>query len=75
MKRNEFRMKILDKYRNITDFCDDVGYTRQQVSNILVGRVNGGLDFWKLAQKKLNLSDAEAWRFQSNGVNIDEQNK
>lgn len=75
MKRNEFRLKILGKYGNITNFCDDMGYTQQQVSNILMGRVNGGLDFWKLAQKKLNLSDAEAWRFQSNGVNIDEQNK
>lgn len=77
MERRELRLKILGEYGNIQNFCKDIGYSRQQISNILVGRVTGGLEFWNIAQQKLHLSDGEVWSFINNmAVGGDnEQNK
>lgn len=69
MERRKFRLKILGTYGNITSFCDDIGYSRVQVSSIITGRAVGSLSFWNLAQQKLNLSDGEVWRFINNAVN------
>ena len=75
MERMKLRLKILGQYGSITNFCEDIGYSRMQISNILVGRTIGSVDFWSEVQKKLNLTDGEVWRYQNNGVNTDEQNK
>lgn len=75
MERFRLRLKILGQYGSITKFAEAIGYGRQQLSNILVGRTVGSVEFWAEVQKKLNLTDGEVWRYQNNGVNTDEQNK
>ena len=65
MERLKLRLKILAKYGSITKFCEDIGYSRVQVSNIIYGRVVGSVEFWKITQKKLKLSDGEVWRMQN----------
>ena len=72
MERTKLRLKILGQYGSITNFCEDIGYSRMQISNILVGRTIGSVDFWAEVQKKLNLTDGEVWRYQNNGVKNNE---
>ena len=61
MTREDLRLRILGKYRRIRDFADEVGYGRQQVSNIIRNENIGGLRFWELAREKLELTYQEAW--------------
>lgn len=57
--RIQLRLKILGKYGSIKAFCEDIDYSRTQVSNILSCKEVGGRSFWKKAQEKLGLSDDE----------------
>ena len=77
MERRKLKLKILGQYGTITNFCETVGYGRQQISNILCGRAVGSVDFWSRMQKSLNLTDAEVWQYQNNmiGYKENEQNK
>ena len=64
MDRRELRLKILGKYGSLGKFSEDMGYSRQQISNILACKDTGGLEFWKLAKEKLNLTPQETWEYQ-----------
>lgn len=61
MTREDLRLRILGKYRRIGDFADEIGYGRQQVSNIIRNENIGGLRFWEYAREKLELTYQEAW--------------
>lgn len=61
MTREDLRLRILGKYRRIGDFSDEIGYGRQQVSNIIRNENIGGLRFWECAREKLGLTYQEAW--------------
>lgn len=77
MERRKLKLKILGQYGTITNFCETVGYGRQQISNILSGRIIGSVAFWVQVQKSLNLTDAEVWQYQNNmiGYKKNEQDK
>jgi hypothetical protein len=61
LTRCELKKKILGKYDRIMDFADDIGYGRQQVSNIIKNKSVGRLEFWELARQKLALTYQEVW--------------
>lgn len=61
MTREELRLKILGKYRRIEDYANDLGYGRQQVSNIIRNENLGGLRFWEMTRQKLGLTYQEIW--------------
>ena len=64
MDRRSLRLKILGKYGSLGKFSEDMGYSRQQISNILALKDTGGLEFWILAKEKLGLTAQETWEYQ-----------
>lgn len=61
MTRKELKMKILGRYPRIEDFADEIGYGRQQVSNIIRNKAIGRVGFWEAARRKLNMTYQEVW--------------
>jgi len=61
--RKGLKLKILGKYGSIKAFCEDINYSRTQVSNILSCKEDGGKEFWKQSKEKLELSDDELTKY------------
>ena len=58
-RRSLLRRRILSKYDSITEFADDIGVSRQTVSNIIAGRYNPSSKTLDLMRKRLGISDDE----------------
>lgn len=58
-RRSLLRRRILSKYDSITEFADDIGVSRQTVSNIIAGRYNPSSKTMESMRRKLGISDDE----------------
>lgn len=58
-RRTALRRRILSKYDTIGKFADDIGVSRQTVSNIIAGRYNPSSKTLDLMRKRLGISDDE----------------
>ena len=59
MDKTKLRRKILGAYGSLGAFCEAIGYSRTQLSNVLTNRHPGGMTMWKAIQEKLNLTNEE----------------
>ena len=58
-RRHQLRRRILSKYDTLGAFADDMGISRQALSNIVSGRSMPSASTMDLMRRKLGISDDE----------------
>lgn len=61
--RKKLKLKILEVYDSVKNFCDDIGYTPTGVSYILIGKSDGAERFWDIAREHLNIPEKDVYLY------------
>lgn len=57
--RKKLKLRILEVYGSVKDFCEDIEYSQTGVSCIIIGKSDGARRFWDIAQRALSIPDED----------------
>lgn len=57
--RKKLKLKIIEVYDSVKNFCDDIQYSQTGVSYIILGKSDGAPRFWEIAQEALGIPKEE----------------
>lgn len=75
MTRRELKLKILGTYGSIGEFCNLIGYSKAQISNILSGKSAGSIEFWNHVHELMDVSIEDLWECQKDNVRYGNKEK